>query len=110
MRKIMLFAMLTMFSAFLHAADKNNNLFNCVEAENLALNPDCMATQIEANNQFIETMNSFAIEQQDLGGNVMATLRFFPEKMLIEVIAQDEYQGNNQMAVVKHDDRVKRIN
>ncbi|MBE1299560.1 MAG: hypothetical protein GJ680_06600 [Alteromonadaceae bacterium] len=103
MRKIMLFAMLTMSSALLHAAEKNNNLFNCVESEKLALNPDCMASKIESNNQFIETMNSFTVEQQDLGGNVMATLRFFPEKMLIEVIAQDEYQKKSQMAAVNHD-------
>lgn len=107
MRKIMLFAMLTMSSALLHAAEKNNNLFNCVEAEKLALNPDCMASKIERNNQFIETMNSFTVEQQDLGGNVMATLRFFPEKMLIEVIAQDDYQKKSQMAAVNHDNHKK---
>ncbi len=101
MRKILLFAMLTLVNGVLHAQNDNKNLFSCVDSTKLTLDAACISNKIETNNDFVKVNQDFFIEQQDLGGNVMATLKFYPEKMLIEVIAQD-IQDKNVTAALSH--------
>ena len=98
----MTIAALGLFSAVLHANEnKTSNLFNCVDSTSLALNGECISQKIEANDKFHDMQFDFEQQIGDLGGGVMSTLIFHPDKMLIEVIVQEE-QNLNALAAVTH--------
>lgn len=103
MRKSMLFAMLMLVSALLHAEanQAENNLFKCVDNTQLTLNADCLSTTIENGMQFKSAQSEFNAGLSDLGGNVMATMKFYPEQMLIQIIAHDDSSEFSSLAQVK---------
>lgn len=97
MRRLMLAIVLSLLSTA-SFAEKQNNLFKCVDDTSLAINHECLSQKMETNDNFVTFQNNFAEQLSDLGGNVMATVIFYPELMETRVIAHMEKQLNNEMA------------
>lgn len=98
MRSFMLAIVMSLLSTTVFA-EKQDNLFKCVDDTSLAINHECISQKMETNDSFVTFQNKFNNELSDLGGNVMATIIFYPELMETRVIAHMEKQLNNEMAL-----------
>lgn len=102
MRKSFVILLFAVFSAtsFANEGDMKTNLFTCVEEGTLALKSECIESTMTANPEFQVTQN-LDIIGDNLGENEMATMRFYPEKMLIEIVAHaDNIDGKDLTAKV----------
>ncbi|MCC2618247.1 hypothetical protein LJ739_18465 [Aestuariibacter halophilus] len=68
------------------------NLFACVEQDTLSVDAQCVETNIEQNLEYREMQMSFQRSVADINDNAMATATFFPQHMLIEIVAHQEQQ------------------
>ena len=81
-------------------ANEKSNLFKCVDDTSLAINHDCVSQKMEVNDSFVTFQNDFAEKlSEDLGGNAMATVIFYPELMQTRVIAHVETLSTNDVAL-----------
>lgn len=97
MRQIVLIMLFSLFSAILQAneVDNKQNLFKCVDSESLNIDQTCINSSFDANLEMQEQSFTIAGMSDELGENAMATMRFYPDKMLIEVVAHaDEQDGS----------------
>lgn len=89
MRKVILTLLLSLCCAVLQASEKemSSNLFKCVDSESLVLDQTCIESTLE--NDMNVQQQGFTIAGLDgeLGDNAMATMSFYPDKMLIEIVA-----------------------
>jgi hypothetical protein len=85
--------LLSLFVSHSVLANSEQNLFNCMNKDNLEIDSACMEQTIEQHPSFIHT--SFEIKQSTafLGENAIATMRFFPEQRLIQVIANVQFEN-----------------
>lgn len=88
MRYLLVITVFSLLSATLQADQKSakSNLFKCVDDGSLTIDQSCVSSSV-ATDFAIHTEHSFAEIGADLGENELATMRFYPEKMLIEVVA-----------------------
>lgn len=86
MRKVII-GLSILFSSIAHAEGQQNKLFDCMDAKSFEVNSQCMEAKISQNMQFRDMQQQIATKTSFGGDNVMATMRFFPEQMLIEVVA-----------------------
>ncbi|BDX07941.1 pyridine nucleotide transhydrogenase [Planctobacterium marinum] len=100
MRKSVLFLVSTLVStmSFAESVQDKNNLFKCVDSTELSLNAECLSQTIESNVKFKEFQSDFQMQIGDLGGNAMATMKFYPELMEIHIIAHDDEASSGALA------------
>ncbi|WP_088330167.1 hypothetical protein [Lacimicrobium sp. SS2-24] len=87
MRKLMILVAMLGFTGLAQAADKSDKLTDCVAKETLTVDPSCVESKISQNIQYREMVSR--IDQQasiQSGDNAVATIRFYPERFLIEVV------------------------
>ena len=91
MRYFLVMTMFSLLSATLQAdqSSAKSNLFNCVDDRSLMIDQSCVSSSVATNFE-IHTEHSFAQMGADLGENQLATMRFHPKKMLIEIVAHRE--------------------
>lgn len=90
MRKnLVVVSILLACSSLAHSEVSSKSMFNCLDMQNLEVDNQCTSSLIMNNIQFKNMQSDFTqkLEEQ---GNAMATTLFFPDKMLIKVIAQKE--------------------
>lgn len=88
MRKLIISAALLGFAGLAQAADKSDKLTDCVANDTLTVNASCVEDKISQNIQYRSMVNR--IDQQatlQSGDNAVATIRFYPERLLIEVVS-----------------------
>ena len=100
MRKSVLFLVSTLVStmSFAESVQDKNNLFKCVDSTELSLNAECLSQTIENNLKFRDFQSDFQAQIGDLGGNAMATMKFYPELMEIHIIAHDDDATSGALA------------
>jgi len=95
-----LFALLTLgFVSSASASDKNNQLFECMNAS-LEINAQCIEQQISNNIAFKQSQEKVfekALEQSS--GREIATISFYPEQFLIEVVAHKDDIVESELVV-----------
>ncbi|GGD73009.1 hypothetical protein [Lacimicrobium alkaliphilum] len=87
MQKLIVSAVLLGFSALAQAADESDKLTDCVAQDTLTINASCVENKINQNIGYRNMVNR--IDQQaalQSGDNAVATIRFYPERYLIEVV------------------------
>ena len=101
MRTITLLTVLSIFASGSFAKDQNEtiNLFNCVDDASFEINTACLNTKMENNDHFVSFQDSFNSKIDDLGGNVMSTVIFYPELMEIRVIAHMDKESSDELAL-----------
>lgn len=101
MRTITLMTVLSLFASGSFAKDLNeqDNLFKCVDDESLEINTTCLNTKMENNEHFVNFQDNFKSKIDDLGGNVMSTVIFYPELMEIRVIAHMDNESSDELAL-----------
>lgn len=87
MGKLIISAALISFAGLAQAADKTDKLTDCVTKDTLAVNASCVEDKINQNIQYRDMVQSISRQSQmQQGENAVATLRFYPERYLIEVV------------------------
>ncbi|GAB3037417.1 pyridine nucleotide transhydrogenase [Bowmanella dokdonensis] len=87
MRKTIILTALLSASFLVQAEEGQNKLFDCVAADTLAVNNACVEQRISQNIHYREMQQDIYQQSGNLGDNAMATMRFFPEQYLIEIVA-----------------------
>jgi hypothetical protein len=78
-----------------HGEVSQKSMFTCINMTSYAVDSDCTSSLISSNMQFQNMQNELEIKLEQQSPNVMATTQFFPNKMLIKVIAQKEQELEN---------------
>lgn len=87
MRKVIILAALLGFTGLAQAADKSGKLTDCVAKDTLTVDAGCVENKINQNIEYRDMVNR--IDQRaalQSGDNAVATIRFYPERYLIEVV------------------------
>ena len=79
---------LLLSSCFAHGAENKQNLFSCVDVKNYYVDSQCASSLISSNQQFQAMQQDIQLKTQQQDPNVLATVQFYPAKMLIKVSAQ----------------------
>lgn len=75
--------------------NESPNLFDCMNKNTFAIEGQCIENVIEQNTHFVEITSEIEQKTEWLGGNELATLKFYPNQQLIEVIATLEVANAN---------------
>ncbi|WP_100644403.1 pyridine nucleotide transhydrogenase [Alteromonas facilis] len=87
MRKVLTVMLLALGATGAHAKAGDNQAFDCMDAKTFEINSECMATQISSNMAFTSAQQNIVMSAQESSENAMATVSFYPELRLIEVVA-----------------------
>lgn len=104
MRKVVTAIMLSAIMSVAHAESDNNQLFDCMDTKTFEMNSQCMADQIANNMTYREAQSQLIQHASDSSDLVLATMKFYPKQMRIEVIAHkdaalaDATQSGNHIA------------
>ena len=91
MRKFDVVAGVLLFaSCFANGADNKQNLFTCVDVKNYSVDSQCASSLISSSEQFQAMQQDIQFRAEQQNPNVLATVQFYPAKMLIKVSAQKE--------------------
>lgn len=77
-------------------ANNSQNLFDCMNKNTFAIEGQCIESMIEQNTDFVQVELEIKQQNEWLGGNELATLRFYPNLQLIEVIATLDVKSTGQ--------------
>ncbi|WP_102798806.1 hypothetical protein [Bowmanella denitrificans] len=94
MRKSIILFSLLAASGLAQAADESSKLFDCMAADTLTVNSDCVQSKISQNIQYRDVQQTIYQSSQVQSENAMATIKFYPEKYLIEVVAHRDALEN----------------
>lgn len=87
MSKLMISAILIGFAGLAQAADRSDKLTDCVAKDTLSVNASCVENKINQNIQYRDMVQSISRHSHmQQGENAVATIRFYPERYLIEVV------------------------
>lgn len=102
MHKVIFTLLLSLCCAVLQASEKevNSNLFKCVDSESLVLDQSCIQNTIEKDINVQQQGFTIAGLDGELGDNIMATMSFYPDKMLIEIVAHTDAADNSLVSRV----------
>lgn len=94
---------LLLSSGLAFAEVDTKSMFTCIDLKNYDVNSQCASSLISSKTQFQNMQKEFETKLALQSPNVMATTQFFPNKMLIKVIAQKEQNSeeNELLASVK---------
>ncbi|WJG09932.1 hypothetical protein [Aliiglaciecola sp. LCG003] len=103
MRKLFsLFFVLTV-GTVAHAQADQQNAFDCMDKASFEINSQCMANSISQNIDYKNVQIDIANRASLQSDSVMATIKFYPKDMLIEVVAhRDALSDSNLSAAVKN--------
>ena len=87
MRKVLAISLLALGSAAAHAETTDSKTFDCMDAKTFEVNSQCMANKISTNLAFTDAQKQIVLQAEDSSDNAMATVAFYPELRLIEVVA-----------------------
>lgn len=100
MRKLVIFISCLFFTVIAHAEESQNQLFDCMDTATFEVNSQCIEATISQNIHFRDVQTSIAEQSSSLGGNVMASLSYYPKQQLIEVVAhRDALLAANNLAL-----------
>ncbi|MCY7296554.1 hypothetical protein [Alteromonas sp. a30] len=104
MKKVVLVALLSLLTSFSYASerDQKQNLFKCVDGETLSINASCMQDTFQQSAEVQQQSFDYANLNDGLSENVMATMSFYPDKMLIEVVAHADAVNSGFAAVSEY--------
>lgn len=90
--KLVLTGILLVCSSLAHSEVSQKSMFTCMDMNNYEINGQCTASLIDNNMQFQNMQRELTLKLEQQSPNVMATTQFFPNKMLIKVIAQKDQE------------------
>lgn len=100
MRKFFISFIALLLSSIAHAEVKQNRLFDCMDASSFEVNSQCVEATISQNMQFRDMQLDIANRASNSSDNVMATIKFYPEDMIIEIVAhRDALAEQDTMAM-----------
>ncbi|WP_158972458.1 hypothetical protein [Paraglaciecola sp. L3A3] len=89
-KKIFAVVILCFFSSVVFAKQAPKSLFTCLDLENYSVDASCSSALIAENKNLVTLQQELSVKMEQQNPNVMATVQFHPEKMLIKVIAQKQ--------------------
>ncbi|MFC3093625.1 pyridine nucleotide transhydrogenase [Alteromonas sediminis] len=95
MRKVVSAIMLTAICGVAHAESDKNQLFECMDTKTFEMNSQCVADNISNNVAFREVQTKITQRADDSSDYVMATMKFYPEQMRIEIVAHKDAAYSN---------------
>jgi hypothetical protein len=100
--KLVVTSILLVCSSLAHSEISQKGMFSCMDMKSYEVNSQCTASLITNNMQFQNMQRELTLKLEQQSPNVMATAQFFPNKMLIKVIAQkDQEQDTKLFALVQ---------
>jgi hypothetical protein len=91
--------LLLMVCAVTHANQTNNQLFDCMEKATFELDSQCLSERISQHVDYVSQQQHIENHTQYLGDYAMASITFYPEKMMIEVVAHSEKEQMESLLV-----------
>jgi hypothetical protein len=98
--KILLAGALCIFSSLVQANESDKSLFTCLDLQQYSVNQDCTSGVIENTKSFKDQQKQLELKLEQPSKNVIATTQFFPEQMLIKVIAQREAEKKSKLVAI----------
>jgi hypothetical protein len=99
MRKVVTALLLSSLFGIAHAETDKSQLFDCMDNETFELNSQCIANNIDSNVAFRDAQTTIINTASESSEYVSATMKFYPEQMLIEIVAhRDALQANRLRA------------
>ena len=96
-KKILAVAILCLCSSSVFADQTPKSLFNCLDLNNFSVDTNCSSSLISKNDNFVTFQKEMSEKMEQQNPNVMATVQFHPEKMLIKVIAQKQLANKTKL-------------
>ncbi|WP_340681146.1 pyridine nucleotide transhydrogenase [Paraglaciecola sp.] len=93
---------LLLSSCFAHGAESKQNLFSCVDVKNYSVDSQCASSLISSNEKFQAMQQDIQLKAEQQNPNVLATVQFYPAKMLIKVSAHREQLDEPALLVMTH--------
>ena len=90
MRKLLAVAVLELGSAGVLADANKAKAFDCMDAKTFEIDSQCMANTINNNLAFAAAQQNIVLAAEENSGNAMATVSYFPQLQLIEVVAHQD--------------------
>lgn len=87
MRKLSALILFVSIGSIAHAQAEQTKAFDCVDTKTFEVNSQCMADRIGDNVEFRDMQLKIVNNATNNDKNVMATMKFYPKDMLIEVVA-----------------------
>ncbi len=101
MRKITASLFILALGATTHANADQTNAFECMDKTSFEIDSQCMSNKISQNMEFRDMEMTIANQASSNDANALATIKFYPQQMLIEVIAHRE-ESTPLTASVQH--------
>ena len=87
MRKLSVLALLVSIGSIAHAQAEQSKTFDCLDGKTFEVNSQCMADKIGNNIEFRDMQQKIVNSATNNDENVMATMKFYPRDMHIEIVA-----------------------
>ncbi|MGJ8679230.1 hypothetical protein [Paraglaciecola sp.] len=101
--KILSVATLCLFSSTVFAKEAPKSMFNCVDLKGYTVDESCTASLISKSETYLAQQKELTLKMEQQNPNVMATVQFDPQQMLIKVIAQKKLESKSKLvAAVQH--------
>lgn len=101
MRNVSAIFFLLSLGTIAHANAQQQKVFDCMNKTSFEVNSQCMASKISQNIEFREMQLNLVDEAVEAQDNAMATMKFYPQQMLIEIVAHRD-ADKRMTAAVKH--------
>ena len=102
-KKILVVAILCLCASSVFAKQAPKSLFNCLDLDNFSVDTNCSSSLISTSDNFVTFQKEMSNKMEQQNPNVMATVQFHPQKMLIKVIAQKQLENKPKLiAAVQH--------
>lgn len=95
MRKVVTAIMLAAICGVAHAESDKNQLFECMDTKTFEMNSQCVADNISSNMAFREVQTKITQQADNSSEYVMATMKFYPKQMRIEIVAHKDAALSN---------------
>lgn len=87
MRKLLVVLSMTFLLGVAHAESLKPQVFECMDSKSFEVNSQCMANKISSNVTFQQAQQEIVLAAEDNTNNALATVSFYPDLQLIEVVA-----------------------
>ncbi len=98
MRKLSALVFLVSIGSIAHAQAEQTKAFDCVDSKTFEVNSQCMASKIGNSIEFRDMQLKIVNNATNNDKNVMATMKFYPKDMLIEVVAHRDALSDKSLS------------
>lgn len=108
--KILSVAILCLFSSASFAKDTSKSMFNCIDLKGYTVDQSCTSSLISTNKIYLEQQNKLTLKMEKQNPNVLASVQFNPQEMLIKVIAHKKLENKTKLLAAVDNSSIAKSN